>query len=785
MSNLLDIEPPNFEEPDELDALNDETFGCNLADINDDWEDQHEKLTGFEPATEPGERSQRDTSHSSGINNFLQFANSSKIAGQLSDDVQHPFYEDIVKKSISNFILDDDLYDDDDDICPDFTSYELEAQNVLANAKPTSNKVEKKTINLESLRPPSPSILPFDDPFMSSVWRPLSPELNLQQQQEHQENNLSNLDSQTNSVQHTPKEPKILTLEELERSMTLNGHGRHSGMVRSHDAAPKPKAIRLEDLEAQFLDTNSKSESTPIPSSNHFMQAPPSTSSALPQVPPNAYAVGKIPTNIMEMAAMSLSKLAIQPQPTIPQTNKVVPPPPGLGSKYNFPGTPSADTKPAGQIPPISYIQKMPTQNAPGSLQSQMAMANAMVNALANLSQLPTNGRPQLPVLPGNMKMPHHSGPMVLDPLVQQEQQRIINRIITPAQAQRFYPSHFGNFSNGRNQDRFAGFMNQKEKDWLLKIFRLQCKVNDPYVEDYYEVNFKVKKATIERRQFLAKQHNKHVDDVEIDAMIQSDPLIVLPELAKVEEEKPKYIQFDNALGKIQVLNTKCPRKLLDVNPDKPSPLNMGSFTSNLIKIERLYEHLLNIEDEDKRMPILPESVIPLHIEKRVQLCHNLFQGLIKPVTLSQKDEGTFFTLINRSLPTLKKLAAEVNPDILSINKGSLLAYRSLLQLRDESQLVVLLCSLLKGSNYRKFIFDSEPQANYGNMLLKALGRIKQTRNLIYIAASMDDSEMITQNKVCLLGCSTIMFISYISLFAAIRTAIFDDHFQTIPSLRR
>src|SRR5699024_4887563 len=108
--------------------------------------------------------------------------------------------------------------------------------------------------------------------------------------------------------------------------------------------------------------------------------------------------------------------------------------------------------------------------------------------------------------------------------------------------------------------------------------------------------------------------------------------------------------------GKIQVLNTKCPRKLLDVNPDKPTSFTVPSYNGMLIKIERLYEHLLNIEDEDRRMPILPEHIIPLRLEMRLHLCQQLFEGLVKPVAFSHKDEGTFFTLVNRSIPTLKKL---------------------------------------------------------------------------------------------------------------------------------
>src|SRR5699024_6021769 len=120
------------------------------------------------------------------------------------------------------------------------------------------------------------------------------------------------------------------------------------------------------------------------------------------------------------------------------------------------------------------------------------------------------------------------------------------------------------------------------------------------------------------------------------------------------------------------------------------------------------------------------------------------------PVTTSHKDEGTFFILVNRNMPTLKKLDSEIDPEMLNISKGLLLAYRSLFHLRDEHQLVVLLCSLLKSANYKKFVAEAErsSQTSYGNNLIKAIGRIGQTRNLINISASMDNLEVVTNNKV-------------------------------------
>lgn len=659
MSKLTEIDPPYLEDTEEIDELNDETFGC---DLTDDWEEAHEKLAGVDD--EPGVH--------------FALSQSSKSPPQ-QNDYAHPDCEDIVKSSISNCFFEDNLSDDD------FNNYDNEPQNVITKPK---TKV-KKSINLDSLRPPSPSILPFDDQFMSSVWRPLSPELNHQQQQQQQKHEPQLNDSginqipQASFIQSLPKQMKVLTLEEIEREINEKHHREHQQQQQA-----------LHEQHQKQQQQNQLHGPGPIAEIPHV-------GGLVPQALPKPMKMG--------MTVEELEKSLHSTQP--PQGQ---PPPP--------PVQPQLHHHPQLHHPQLHHPQLHHPQ-----LQLQHPQHDRF-----------TPVRPQL------------IHPLVLHPMVQQEQQRLINTIITPAQAQRGHRSHL--FNNFRPMhDKFAGFMSQREKDWLIKIFRLQCKVSNPYVEDYYEVNFNVKKATNERRKTLAKQQNKDANDEEIDEIIENDPMIVLPEHAKMEEEQPKYIQFDNTLGKIQMLNTKCPRKLLDVNPDKPNgdSSNSNSFYAILAKIEVLYEHLLNIEDEDKRMPILPENIKALRLELRVQLCQHLFEGIVKPIPSAEKGGGTMFALINRTVPTLKKLENEVDPEILSVSKGALLVYRSLLLLRKEDHFVVLLCSLVKSQNCKQLIIEAEenPQLNIGNMLVKALGRIKEARNLIYITAAIDDIELIVLSK--------------------------------------
>lgn len=734
---------------DDLDALNDETFGCDVNDINDDWEAEHEKNTSV---LETSTNKKQDIS----VNVKLEllkacssFNESSSKKSTLLEDF-FPDCEDIVKKSLNSCFIDEDdgLYEDDEDLYPRFVSYEVGAQHDLGNEanKSKPNNSKNKNIDLDSLRPPSPSILPaFDDPLMSSVWRPLSPELGTGEQ-----------NNKTNSIQAIFNDSKIMTLEELESNLHSNGH--HEVNVKTLNIS-KEKVFRLEDLEAALQKDRQPAKQFPSVSFSN------STSSN--QTP------SKMTPNLMELAALSLKQLQNPSLPIIP-TSKVVPPPPGLEHRFKVPPA-SMPGDATSKVPVTIHTMPKPTIPAPNQVLNTMPCP---INNMNPLSMLPQTHQ----LLSSMVNTKIQGAPIILDPRVQQEQQRIINKIITPAQAQRSYPSHLNNYmkSSYRNQDHYAGFMTQKEKEWLLKIFRLQCKVNDPYVEDFYEVNYNLKKSLLAKR----KSEMKDSDGI-ADSIVDSEPLCVLPEFAKVENEKPKYIQFDNALGKIQVLNSKCPRKLLDIDQNRVKQhvtYKLDTYNQLLLKIERFYEYILNIEDEDKRLPILPDDVKPLHVEKRGQLCNILFDGLVTKSANQAKFECAHFTLINRNMPTLQKLQLEVDPQLLLINKGVFLIYRSLFQLRDENQILILLTSLLK--NFEKHVFEAERNSkiNYSSMLVKAVSRVSNTKNLVYLMACVASADLFTKNKVCFL-CQLFEIDSHLSPTAW--PGPIDHHIQTIRSIKR
>lgn len=663
-----------YQEEDDIDALNEETFGPG---IRDDW--KHEEDEEEEPASNQFHVNSGQMGNLSHEHQPFQVDLSSFASTKFTD-----LSPDFFKQNISNLTLeDDDLF-----IYQDFLNFQNES--LSQQTKPSASK-SKKSIDLKTLKPPSPSILPFDDPFSSSVWRPLSPELNNQSQL-----------NKTQTKQAKPPPPPVvdfgnLNLSDEFKSLKSDLH--------------KSSVIRLEDLEAQFQTQK------PIKSSNDTFQ----------NVTENKFLsntrLEKIPNS--EEPYAEFEKFV----QTKPPATKVVPPPPGMGP--NLSGVRAEQ-------------QRMTAQNENMMQAQMMMMANARM-ANARMAGMPLPLFPFQPIQPPmQYPMPYAMRMFMNPPMEQQRNQR---KLITPAQAQRSYQQN-SNYANSRNaEDRFAGFMTPKEKEWLIKIFRSQSKVSDPNVEDYYEVRFNLKKRLMQKlTELFQKNGDKNID---VEAFIAAESMIVLPEVNKSEEEKIKYIQFDDSLGKIQVLNTRCPRKLLDLD-DSVKMKKLDGHGALLLKIERLYDNLLNVEDEDKRMPILPKQEVQTHQDIRKLMCDQLFSGLIRQVPNASESEGTYFKLINRSMPTLKRITVELDEEILKINKGLILVYRSLFQLTDEDQFVVILSSLLKGSYFKKYVLEAQVanKVSYDSLIIKSINNLKLAKSLVYIASSLDDVGIFTNNKV-------------------------------------
>lgn len=203
-------------------------------------------------------------------------------------------------------------------------------------------------------------------------------------------------------------------------------------------------------------------------------------------------------------------------------------------------------------------------------------------------------------------------------------------------------------------------------------------------------------------------------------------------------------LQFENSLGKIQVSNIQCPRKLLDLmsvsekrtqstdqtstpahdsEPVKPlARKELTKFRKLLLDIERLYLILLKIDYEDKRMAALPDDQRQPHVELREQLCRQLFEGITRPV--------------DPSVASKDVTSVRLNAQIASIRKGCALIFRSLELLHDVRQKEVIISDLLDEENFH-LIANQKDKELYSLDYLKILFQAMKSIN-----PSLTDEEL-------------------------------------------
>ena len=288
---------------------------------------------------------------------------------------------------------------------------------------------------------------------------------------------------------------------------------------------------------------------------------------------------------------------------------------------------------------------------------------------------------------------------------------------------------NYGN-NNGEDEDEYAGLMTQRDKERIAKIHQLSVEQKDPYVDDYYYVIYTSQKI-------LAASDEKG----------EKAPSLLLPERPKNNNESANLntnnyvpIQFERSLGKIQVSNVNCPRKLLECKVNKqtsPDPMAINDnllienkisskseirkFRRNLLQIERLYVVLLSIDDEDKRIGALPSDARQSHIEMRLNLCEKIYNGLM------DNDKIRF--------------------EIVSIKKGLLLLFRSLMYI-SIGQRANIIKELLHCTNFRQFVVKSKDRIDYGKIIINAIKTIDKSELLLHIVSGINDISMFVKSEV-------------------------------------
>lgn len=208
-------------------------------------------------------------------------------------------------------------------------------------------------------------------------------------------------------------------------------------------------------------------------------------------------------------------------------------------------------------------------------------------------------------------------------------------------------------------EDEYAGLMSQRDKQFIINIQLSQLKCDNPFIDDYYYTMFTTKKEAN--------------DDA------SNEPHFLLNESGDTEAE---YVptQFQNSLGRLQVVTVKAPRQIIDLGvmrcPDTPpspaSPTAEASvapgatvvktqakrvdYKQVLLQIERLYFILLEVEALKLKLSAIPTGA-PLREQVTLELTTQIQQlvtalnkaGLLTQILQVRKGRG----LLSRCLSHL------------------------------------------------------------------------------------------------------------------------------------
>ncbi|GFY64162.1 protein PAT1 homolog 1 [Trichonephila inaurata madagascariensis] len=551
---------------DEYDALNDETFG---QAANDDWEEAHEKLSEL-------------------IIKKNDLGNSVFDDSLLENDESQ---DEIVSKSISQLGLEDDL--DDPAIMTVARNCHL---GHLRSAYRSSS-------------PPPPAILETEDcgsPKTHSIWSATPKDSGIPSL-------LQSLSHSSSSISHHDS-PNFL----------------NSGSDNVFITPTKPMAWRAEELERDLL-SSSKKES--IHSSG-------SSWPQIPQLPNHHNVINKAPSpRFINNLNKVLTREEVERQlhsdmrmrfpgnvPNFPPPRLI---PPALQSAMISP----IGSARANNINAPNHSSPVPLQSVRGPLirnncpVPEQFFMNARMNMMLN--QRPMRGPlPNLPpgFNPSNLNMNHSKlatipSRSISHPLLNKQFQ------FPMVVYNNYYENGDGKHLAMEIEDDYAGLMTQKEKEWLKRIQLLQLTSENPYVEDYYFTT-----------QVARRCRKKFTENATKSGGSSGDaPELILPETTKHESRTFVPTQFEGSLGKLQAVSVNFPRKVLDITVTRPLEDDEGKVVTNqslmryrrlLLDIEKLYQYLLEIEDEERRILAKPECEGGQHRANIAKLTKDIFTGL-------------------------------------------------------------------------------------------------------------------------------------------------------------
>ncbi|XP_051790499.1 protein PAT1 homolog 2 [Erpetoichthys calabaricus] len=216
--------------------------------------------------------------------------------------------------------------------------------------------------------------------------------------------------------------------------------------------------------------------------------------------------------------------------------------------------------------------------------------------------------------------------------------------------------------------DPYANIMSAKEKAWVIRLQMIQLQSENPHLDDYYY------------QAYYQKLEEKLTEDELLgDRAKKEPPKLMTPYVQKAEIYEP-VVHIEGSLGQVAVSTCYSPRRAIDavhVHCQEEDLKDIGHRRLGVLNlIEKMFMTLLEVEELQKKMAVLPE-------EERVRF-HD---------TLTCKVNQLFHLLKEGFQESCHELDAEFLP-VLLVSKGKRLIARLLSFLPLEAALEILVAVL-------------------------------------------------------------------------------------------
>ncbi|CAF0812803.1 unnamed protein product [Didymodactylos carnosus] len=261
---------------------------------------------------------------------------------------------------------------------------------------------------------------------------------------------------------------------------------------------------------------------------------------------------------------------------------------------------------------------------------TNVSMSHQMMAAIQRSNQIPIQQQPHVP--PGPIQRPSSTGTSPIEAVQRSrtdsdrsQQQPPSHQHVYPPQShnkpQRLYPRP-PRLISWRNQDDYAGLMNDREKQWVVKIQLLQVTPQSTDDDYYYHKWSQNKKQTqgIQGKQQQQQQFPLHQQQISqpVAALLRSLTSNAQDDQRSSQQQffgaqQPGSTAAHHSLGKVSTLTAKHPRYVIDLEGNRTIVKTSKCITHDkydlgvLLNIEDIHHDLLKLDSNggeivDKQM---------------------------------------------------------------------------------------------------------------------------------------------------------------------------------------